>query len=374
MNYLFTLIFSLLLLQSITAQGASPVTSLFDSEGFALPESGDLLQFPHDHGSHPAFKSEWWYLTGHCKTPDEQQTFGFQLTFFRAAQKNEDNPTSFDQFHMAHAALFDKKTKKFHHEERLNPEGWNAGAKIGELDVFNENWFLKMADDTSEKMSCRFSINSDRVFQLDLTPLKRKNLFGDNGVSRKGDEPHSKSYYINYSRLQASGDFQIGDKKYQVDGLAWMDHEFSSSQLSSNQIGWNWTSLILNDGTEIMAYVMRRDDGKKDKHSVLTLIKADGSMEKIPSEQFDWVPTRFWKSPRSKGTYPVDHKLEWTDSNGKNQSIRVKALGDDQELDGKLSGFVYWEGACYAYDEKGTRLGQGYTELTGYNSSLQGRF
>lgn len=347
---------------------------LFNDEGFAIPDSGDHLRFPRDHGSHPKFKSEWWYLTGHFSSQDQETQYGFQLTFFRAAQKSAQEEGELEQFYMAHAALFDKKNQRFFHEERLNKEKWNADAAIGKMDVFNENWYLKMIDDDAEIMKCRFSINSEYPVKLSLKPLKKKNLFGTNGVSKKGDELGASSYYINYSRLKVEGTISVAGTEIEVDGLAWMDHEISSSQLSEDQIGWNWTSLILNDGTELMAYVMRRKDGTKDPNSSLTTIAKDGTLQKIKSRDFEWIGTREWQSPRTKATYPVDHTLTWRDSNNVSHSVVVKALGDDQELQGRIGSFVYWEGACHAYDENGELIGAGYTELTGYDSSLQGRF
>lgn len=350
------------------------VTQLFDENGFAIPESGDLLRFPRDHGSHPNFKNEWWYVTGHCQTLDGANEYGFQLTFFRAVLDEEYKAESSAQFYMAHAALLDKRSRSFSHEERLSPEGWNANAAVGKLDVFVENWYLKMVDEKTETMKARFSVNANPVFNLQLIPLKSKNLFGNNGVSKKGSEASARSYYVNHSRLKVTGDIQIEGKNLEVKGLAWIDHEFSSNQLSENQIGWNWTSLILNDGTELMAYIMRRDDGEKDPNSALTIIDKSGEQSKIPNDRFDWTPTRFWQSPTTQATYPVAYKVEWTDSNGKQKTVHVKAIADNQELQGQRSSIVYWEGACEAYNERGEKIGEGYTELTGYDSSLRGRF
>lgn len=341
-----------------------------DKDGFRYPVPGGRLEFPRDHGSHPEYKSEWWYITGHIKTTDTQQKYGFQITFFRSATSVK---TPQDQIYMAHAALTDLKTGKFLHEERINQAGWNADASEGSLDVFNGNWSLKMTDPQSETMQTRFSIASEAVLNLELRPTKPITLFGDNGYSKKGSAATAASYYATFTRLALSGSLKIDGRSQQIVGYAWMDHEFSSSQLHSNQIGWNWTSLILDDGTELMAYVMRRSDGQSDPHSKLTLIDEQGDTRTIPSDSFTWTPLRHWKSPYTAADYPVDYEITWSEG-ANTRRITVKTNTDDQELQGRLGNFQYWEGSGTAFDANGLPIGSGYTELTGYNGSLEGRF
>ncbi len=328
------------------------------------------MEFPRDHGSHPTYRSEWWYLTGHLQSTDSSQQYGFQLTFFRAATQPD---APHDQIYMAHAALTNLNTGEFLHEERINQSGWNAQASVGELDVFNGNWSLRMTDSATETMEARFSVQSQAVLKLTLRPSKPRTLFGDNGYSRKGATETAASHYITFTRLDVSGSIETASETESLTGLAWMDHEFSSSQLDENQIGWNWTSAILNDGSELMAYVMRRNDGQTDPNSTLTLIAKDGSKRKFSSRDFSWSPLRYWNSPHSGARYPIDYELSWN-ADGQTRRIVVKAQADDQELHGRIGQFQYWEGAGRVVDPEGNPIGSAYTELTGYAKSLQGRF
>ena len=335
-------------------------------DGYALAQPGVALEFPRDHGSHPEFKTEWWYITGHLSGTNKD--LGFQITFFRSANKTSPTEPA-SQIYMAHAALIDKKTESFIHEERLNSDQWNADAKTGELDLYNGNWYLRMTNADTEKMQTRFSLKKAGIFDLTLEPTKPKTLFGDNGYSKKGDTPGAASYYITFSRLAVQGTLELTDETIDLTGSAWMDHEFSSSQLTAEQIGWNWSSLILDDGSELMAYVMRRSDGQTDPNSRLTLIAADGTTTEYRGNEFSWEPTRHWTSPLSKGRYPVEYTISWGD-----RRLTITPVTDDQELRGTIGDFVYWEGAGKVFDESGQPIGQSYTELTGYSESLYGKF
>ena len=346
----------------------------FDDQGFALATPGVELVFPRDHGSHPQFKSEWWYITGHLDGPRDE-AYGFQITFFRAARQDEEAPAgaAASQLYLAHAAVIDKRSGLFLHEERLNNDIWNAGAAVGELDVYNGNWYLRMTDPDTEEMVTRFSIGDFGILKLGLRPAKPKTLFGNDGYSRKGEDPSAASYYVTFPRLEVAGEMELNGNAMPVSGVAWMDHEFSSSQLSAGQVGWNWTSLILDDGSELMAYVMRREDGSVDPHSRLTLIKPEGTTTSLSPADFSWTPLRHWESSESGGVYPVEYEVSWKDDDTR-RSIVVKPVSDQQEILGAIGDFVYWEGASIALDPTGKQIGLGYTELTGYADSLYGRF
>ena len=346
-------------------------------DGYDLPDHSRPLAFPQSHASHPSFKSEWWYLTGHLTDPANQKDYGFQLTFFRSATRPENTPperaSQAAQIYMAHAALLDKSTGTHLHEERLNRDGWNADASSERLDVFNGNWFLKMTDPAKERMQARFSLGGEQVIELEFSPLKPKVLFGDQGISRKGEDPTAKSYYITFTRLQTKGTLKTRDGESALEGLTWMDHEISSSQLSPGQIGWNWTSIHFDDGTELMAYVMRRSDGQTDPFSVLNLIDVQGNLRQIPADRFTWTPDAHWTSPHSQARYPIDYTIRWTDANGP-RSVIIRSPFPEQEMRGEIARFNYWEGAGEAYDANGRRIGLTYTELTGYDESLFGKF
>lgn len=338
-------------------------------DGYKTPTTEVELAFPRDHGSHPGFRTEWWYLVGHLEASGGgEERFGFQLTFFRSAAEGGAR-----QLYLAHAAVSDLREERHVHEERLNRDTWNAKAQVGRMDLYNGNWSLAM-EESAERMEARFSVKGDYVTRLELEPLKPPTLFGDGGVSRKGEDRFAASYYVTFTRIRVAGTMEIGGRRIEVDGLAWMDHEFSSSQLSAGQIGWNWTSLMLEDGTELMAYVMRREDGEVDPYSKLSLIGADGELRELGSGEFRWTPLRYWESAESAARYPVDYEIVWEEAGGSQRRIEVRAAFDEQEMAGEIGRFVYWEGACFAFDEEGKRMGKGYTELTGYAESLYGRF
>ncbi|EDY83916.1 hypothetical protein VDG1235_3543 [Verrucomicrobiia bacterium DG1235] len=364
---------SLALLCLLASAAAAPFPETpSNSDGYALATPDVALAFPRDHGSHPNFKTEWWYITGHLQSEDTATDLGFQITFFRSADKEfPDSPPT--QIYMAHAAVIDKSTGEYLHEERLNSSDWNADAATGQLDLYNGNWYLRMTNPDTEEMKTRFSLQKFGTLSLALKPAKPKTLFGDAGFSRKGDEPGAASYYITFTRLAVSGTATIANKQIPLTGAAWMDHEFSSSQLTSDQIGWNWSSLILDDGSELMAYVMRRKDGAVDPNSRLTLIAPDGQKSEISSNAFSWTPVRYWESPHSEARYPVEYQINWTDK-GEKRSISVVPDTDDQELVGSIGEFVYWEGAGKVLDENGKPIGLAYTELTGYAETLYGKF
>ncbi len=356
----------LLSLSALSAFAAEPPPASKTESGFAIARPGVALEFPRDHGSHPQFKTEWWYITGHLQSPEKN--LGFQITFFRSASK-ADGDKEPEQIYLAHAAILDKDTGRFLHEERLNSEQWNAFAQTGSLDIYNGNWYLRMTNPDTEEMITRFSLKDIGSLELTLKPAKAKTLFGENGYSKKGDSDSAASHYITFTRLAVDGTLKSQQKRAPLTGIAWMDHEYSSSQLSSEQIGWNWSSLILDDGSELMAYVMRRKDGAVDPNSRLTLISPTGVKTEYKGNAFSWTPLRTWTSPHTAASYPVEYEIAW-----EQQKLHIKPFADDQELTGKIGDFEYWEGACEVLDKTGDRVGLAYTELTGYTESLNGKF
>lgn len=348
----------------------------FTADGFRVPQPGPVFVFPRDHGSHPDYKIEWWYLTGHLFTAENPaRRFGFQATFFRSAAPravaDRPAPSAFghDQIYLAHMALIDVATGRFLHQERLHRAGWAATASTETLDVRNGDWslaFLRPGGD-SEVMRLAGGIRADARFSLTLTPAKPLVRFGDAGYSRKGAAPTAASYYLTFSRLAVEGSLALdGAAAVPVTGQAWMDHEYSSSQLDESQVGWDWLSAQLHDGRELMFYAMRRRDGSLDPASTLTWIDQDGRAYKAP---YRWEPLTTWKSPHTGATYPQRIRLTTTDpATGREAVFLVAPFHPDQELGGSLGGVTYWEGACriLAADET-TELGSAYMELTGYD-------
>lgn len=335
------------------------------ADGFALPQPGHTFEFPRDHGAHPEFKLEWWYVTGHLYD-ESKQRFGFQATFFR--QTSPDRTT---ELHLAHMALLDVAAGRFLHQERLNRDGWDAFAQRATLDVRNGPWSLRLVDEPREVMELSGGVRSDARLRLTLTPRKPLVVFGEKGVSRKGDDPTAASYYLTFSRLQVTGELTLGaEAPRRVSGEAWMDHEISSSQLSANQVGWDWVSIQLRDEPrELMLYRLRRTDGSEDPASTLQWVSPESRPQRSPHV---WEVLSTWKSPATGAVYPARIRLTTKDpQTGADRMFIIEPLRSDQELTGDLAGIAYWEGACRVLDANQREIGSAYMELTGYARALK---
>lgn len=348
------------------------------AEGFALPQPGRKFEFPRDHGSHPEFKIEWWYVTGHLYAGTERR-FGFQATFFRQAnaQSGEEHPQfQHRQMHLAHMALLDVKAGRFLHQERLNRAGWDAAADETMLAVRNGNWSLRMEVAEQQVMKLKGTVGGEAQFDLELRPAKPLVFFGKDGVSRKADGPTAASHYLTFTRLKTKGRLSFGEEVLEVTGESWMDHEISSSQLDPDQAGWDWAALQLKDGREIMVYRMRRKDGTMDKHSTLAWIDAGGSVQHRGTEAFTWKELGHWRSPVTRANYPIRVEVATIDpSTGKTLRFKLEPLAEAQEQTGAMGGTAYWEGACRVLDgDSGAELGSAFLELAGYTGDLAGQF
>ena len=329
-------------------------------DGFAIPQKGRVFEFPKDHGSHEAFRTEWWYLTGHLDGPDGRR-FGFQVTFFRQAGR-EAASGKVSHLHLAHAALLDAASGRFLHEEKLNREGWDAFSSDETLDVRNANWSLTL-DEATNRIAVAATVKADAVLKLQMEALKPLVVFGEDGVSRKGANESAASHYLTFPRLKATGSVKVGAQQHRVNGEAWMDHEFSSSQLDEGQAGWDWAAIQLKDGREIMVYRMRRTDGSTDAASTLTWIAGDGALKKAA---FDWKALATWKSPHSGAAYPNRVRIE-----SEGSVFELRPVAQDQEQGGSITGLPYWEGACDVLDSHGEVIGRAFLELAGYAGDLK---
>ena len=308
-----------------------PALGLAQPVAYPQVMPGKKLVFPRDHGAHPEFRIEWWYVTGWLDGP-----VGFQITFFRSRPEEDSaNPSAFNprQVLFAHAAISDPKRGRLVHDERAARAGFSlAHAETDRTGVWIDDWHLELH-------GSRYKASiAARDFRLEL------NLFagpvvlqGESGYSRKGHRPGEASYYYSRPHLNVIG--QLDGRS--VGGSAWLDHEWSSAYLAPEAAGWDWAGINLFDQGSLMAFRMRGKDG--------------GVHYAPPGNRFR--PLRTWRSPRTGAVYPVSMEV-----NG----LRLEPLMDDQELDSRAStGTVYWEGAVDAFAQ-GNRLGQGYLELTGY--------
>ena len=352
-------------LSAIASLSAQPATT---ADGFALPQPGHRFEFPRDHGSHPDFKIEWWYVTGHLFVNADRR-FGFQATFFRSAGPRVPGGSDSDNIYLAHMAVLDVASGKFLHQERLNRGGWAAGASLTTMDVFNGSWSLRLVGAAANRFELTGGVRAEAKFTLELTSTKPLVIFGENSVSRKGADVGAASYYLTFSRLHAEGALSIGAEKLHVTGEAWMDHEISSSQLSGGQVGWDWLSVQLNDRRELMLYRLRRSDGTADPASTLTWVDATGRTQR---GGFTWEVLERWQSPATGASYPSRILLTATDPLTTTEvKLTIEPLAKDQELTGTLGGIPYWEGACRVRDAAGKEIGSAYLELTGYARDLK---
>jgi len=368
--------FPVIFLAAALALSLAAAQQELTDDGFRVPVPNAPLEFPRDHGSHPDYKIEWWYLTGQVAA-DDGRAFGYQATFFRraappgaadaAAPPNKEFGS--DQFFLAHAALTDAGSKQFHHQQRLNRGGWDAHAATEGLDVRNGNWSLRMTDPATQTMELRISIGGDISLAVTLVPNKPLVRFGQDGVSRKGAHPQATSYYLTFTRLATRGTLRTASGSASVTGTSWMDHEIASRQLSGDLAGWDWTAIHLDDGREIKAYILRRPDGSADPFSRLIWIDRDATLTSHSAEEFKWERVRWWQSPTTRTRYPVEVVIQTTDPQSKAPlRLRLRPLLDNQELTGSLS---YWEGACEVIDEATSQpVGRAYLELAGYAEGL----
>lgn len=350
-------------LKSLALCALAPLREIFaaaeTADGFAIPQSGAVFRFPRDHGSHEQFRTEWWYLTGHLDASGGRR-FGFQVTFFR--QAGRDATGAVTHLHLAHAALLDAKSGRFLHEEKLHRAGFDAGASQTTLDVRQTNWSLKL-DEATNRLQLHATVRADAALTLELDAVKPLVVFGKDGVSRKGASESAASHYLTFPRLKASGVVKLGTEKLRVSGEAWMDHEFSSSQLDEGQAGWDWAALQLRDGREVMVYRMRREDGSTDAASALTWIGKDGALK---TDAFTWSALESWKSPRTGAVYP--NRVRIACDSG---VFELRPVTADQEQGGELTGLPYWEGACDVLDADGAVIGRAFLELAGYAGDLR---
>lgn len=350
---------------SVPASRLSELLTPVAPDDYPMALATREFSFPEDHGPHPEYRNEWWYVTGNLDS-SEGRRFGFELTIFRFALiPREDGKDvtgasewATSQLYIGHFAVTDVETGQFHVAERYARGALGlAGATARPFRVWVEDWRIEDAAD-----GWRLSA-ADRGVEVSvsLQALKAPVLNGLDGLSQKSHVPGNASYYYSVPRLQARGSLTIGGETHDVSGLAWLDREWGSSALSSEQVGWDWFALQLSDGSDLMYYNLRRVDGTDDPHSSGTFMPEKGEPDHLSRDDVTIEVRRFWDSPRG-GRYPV----AWTiDVPRLDLVLQVDPVLEAQELHTTVR---YWEGAV---DVTGTRSGRaidgrGYVELTGY--------
>jgi predicted secreted hydrolase len=345
--------------------GASPIVTFAAAPQFQQVKPERALTLPADYGAHPDFRTEWWYVTGWLNLPDGKP-IGFQITFFRTGTEHDRaNPSAFapKQLIIAHAALSDPALGRLQHDQKVAREGFGiAYAKTDKTNVAIDDWHLERLPDGHYQASIRAR---EFTLQITLTPTQPPMLQGEAGISRKGPLPAQASYYYSEPHLKATANLTRGADTVAATGSAWLDHEWSSSYLDPQAVGWDWVGLNLEQGAALMAFRMRRQNGEV-LFAHAGLRDASGKITQFPAEQVRFTPLRQWRSPRTDAVYPVAMQLQTGPL-----TWQLTPLQDDQELDSRQStGAVYWEGAVRVHRD-GHSVGQGYLELTGYVKPLK---
>ena len=340
---------------------AGPAAAFADA-GWALAPR--QFVFPADHGAHPERRTEWWYVTGQAQAGD--RLFGFQVTFFRsrvAATQQLRSRFAAKQLLFAHAAVTDVQGARLLHDQRIAREGFGvAEAATNDGRVHLRDWSLARVDGAWQADVPA----ADFALELRCAETQPVLLQGQQGLSRKGPLPEEASYYYSEPQLAVSGALTLQGRRFEVTGRAWMDHEFSDEYLAPQAVGWDWVGMNLDDGSALMAFRIRRQDGSSlwDGGAFRTL---RGELTIANAGQTQFVPLRHWTSPLSNASYPV----EWTLRTPAG-AYTVRALVDNQELDSRGStGAIYWEGLSDLIDSNGRRVGRGYLEMTGYATRLR---
>jgi predicted secreted hydrolase len=348
-----------------------------DVSGFARATEPRPFVLPRDHGPHLEYQTEWWYYTGNVVAADGRR-FGFQLTFFRRAFAPGEADASAAglasrQVHFAHFAITDVAAGRHAAAERFSRgAGGLAGATGEPFAVWLEDWRADAlnADGSAVRLVAR-DAETALFLDLELRATKPLVAHGDRGLSPKSDEPGNASYYVGYTRMAAQG--RVGTKTdgpaaVEVTGEAWFDHEWSTSALGAGAVGWDWFSLQLDDGRELMHFQIRREDGSVEPVSGGTLVGADGRTRRLSRDDVKVEVLGHWTSPQSGARYPSRWHLA-VPSEG--IDLLVEPWLDDQEM---RTSFVYWEGAVRVSGVPRPVTGRGYVELTGYAGSMQGVF
>lgn len=332
--------------------------------------------FPRDHGSHPEFRTEWWYFTGNLSDSSKNR-FGYQLTFFRQGvlyqAKDPSHPWAIRDVYLAHFTLTDVAAGQFWYAERVSRRGPGlSGAAENGMDVWLLNWMAKM-EGNKIKVEAR---HQGMGLSLVLTPRKPLVFHGENGLSQKGPMKGQASYYFSYTDLEAKGVIKTpgAQTSIRVDGISWFDHEFGSNQLTPNQVGWDWFSLHLSDGRDLMVYFLRRKDGTVEPSSSGTVVTRSGETLhlKLPDIRVEGLD--HWKSPKSGGKYPSRWRIKIPSLK---IEMEIASLVPSQELLTEGStGVIYWEGAVAGKGISANRpiTCEGYVEITGYAGGLGGLF
>ena len=349
-----------------------------DTDGY-LAVTGPCYQtFPKDHGPHPGFRTEWWYYTGNLLAGTGDR-YGFQLTFFRSqispsdADQDWPRPSSAwrtRQIYAGHAAVSDLNKNKHQHTELVAREALGIAGTLHEASqtkVFIKNWSAAIDSDHHYLIAS----TPEFSFELRLQSAKPPVLHGQAGYSRKGSTAEKASCYYSLTRLISKGVLTIGGQTVEVEGLSWMDHEYSTAPLEAGIVGWDWFSLQFSDQTELMLYLLRKENGEIHAASSGTYVDQTGRAHHLTRVDVSVTALKQWQSPRSEAVYPVAWRINVLPFD---IEVTIEANLTDQEMVTSAStGVTYWEGSVSASGSVANQpvKASGYVELTGYAEALR---
>ena len=339
---------------------------------------GYSWSFPQHHWAQDGYRTEWWYFTGRLVSEsDPERIFGYQFTFFRVGllpqRPQLESQWAASDLVMGHAAVTDLAAKKHSFSEVL----YRAIPMLGGFSRYPDPLIAWSRAPTGTDGRWTLSWNGkafdfsmeDRAQELafDLTTLPRKGLVfqGPNGFSRKGSGKTAASHYYSFTRLQTEGTVKVRGQTFKVRGESWMDKEFGSNQLSADQVGWDWLSLQLNDGREVMLYLLRDDQGRVD-FARGSLVSSTGEVRYLAAGEWSVHSSGIWKSRETDAEYPAGWTVKLPDAGLK--MVVLPELADQENRSRIVEDLFYWEGLVRVQDLEGRKIGHGYVELTGYGT------
>jgi predicted secreted hydrolase len=324
------------------------------AQPFTPVTPGREFAFPQDHAAHPGFRIEWWYITANLKD-EHGQNFGVQWTLFRNALRAGAQGSGWNDgtIWMGHAAV--TSASRHYAAERYARGGVEqAGVTLTPFSAWIDDWSLRSSSTGADPLAVMQlqAKGPQFAYQLHLTSSKPLVLQGQQGFSQKSEQGQA-SYYYSQPYFQADGELTIDGKRYRVSGPAWLDREWSSQPLTAHQTGWDWFSVHLESGDELMLYRMRQQQGEP--YLTGTWIAADGSTQLLSASDISLMPLA--------DTEVAGHKMpvRWSVKiPGKGLDITTVALNPQAWMDLRIP---YWEGPITL---NGSHKGVGYLEMTGY--------
>ncbi len=321
---------------------------------------GDRVVLPRDYYFREGYQVQWWYFTGHLSDASGRQ-FGYEVTFFAVGVQTRPFASKFGlrRIYISHFAVSDIAGQRFLYSDRTDSGAFGfAGAGSDRLHVWVGGDTLT---GSPEAMHLQAAGDGHRI-DLILSPSKPPVRNGVEGYARKSEaSPLNASLYFSVTRLKTRGEIQMHDQLFQVTGESWFDREISSSDLGEHQVGWDWFALQLDDGRDLMLYLLRNRDGSIDPYSSGTLVGADGRARGLSADAFSVKPLRHYTSRKTGARYPAAWEIAIA---SENLTLVVTPLLEDQEFLAPHSTWnYYWEGACSV---SGSAAGRAYVEMTGY--------